>query len=143
MRKRVVDGVGRAKLRQGSNQRTWAAHAEHIVAHHAGVHVYARIIHDYLGDSVVNLITIRAFRLTQVVRTLDKGCMLCRIEWEACSTLNVIRIGHAVCLHGVIRLGTRFNGIRAGTIAGNVLGLVQLKRCTVHGLAQVVNLLHK
>ena len=69
--------------------------------------------------------------------------MLCRIEREACSTLNVIRIGHAVCLHGVIRLGTRFNGIRAGAIAGNILGLVQLKRRAVHGLAQVVNLLHK
>ena len=69
--------------------------------------------------------------------------MLCRIEREACSTLNVIRIGHAVCLHGVIRLGTRFNGIRAGTIADNALGFVQLKRRAVHGLAQVVNLLHK
>ena len=69
--------------------------------------------------------------------------MLCRIEREACSTLNVIRIVHAVCLHGVIRLGTRFNGVRAGTIAGNVLGLVQLKRRAVRGLAQLVDLLHK
>ena len=83
------------------------------------------------------------YRLTQVVRTLDKRLMLCRIEREACSALNVIRIGHAVCLHGVIRRGAGFNGIRVGAIAGNVLGLVQLKRRAVHGLAQVVNLLHK
>ena len=69
--------------------------------------------------------------------------MLFRIEREACGTLNLIRIGRVLRLHGVIRLGTRLNGIRAGTVAGNVLGLVQLKRCAVHGLVQVVNLLHK
>ena len=143
MRKRVVDGVGRAKLRQGSNQRTRATHTTHTVVHIAGIHIHARIIHNHLGNRAVNLIAIRAFRLTQVVRTLDKGCIICRIEWEACSALNVIRIGHAVCLHGVIRRGTGLDGIRAGTIAGNVLGLVQLKRRAVHGLAQVVNLLHK
>ena len=143
MRKRVVDGIGRAKLRQRSNQRTRAAHTEHAVAFLAGIHIHTRIVHDYLGDGVVDLMAIWTYRLTQVVRALDKGRMLCRIEREACSTLNVIRIGHAVCLHGVIRLGTRFNGIRAGTIADNVLGLVQLKRRAVHGLAQVVNLLHK
>ena len=143
VRKRVVNGVGRAKLRQGSNQRTRAAHAAHTVAFLAGIHIHTRIVHDYLGDGVVNLMAIWTYRLTQVVRTLDKGCMLCRIEWEACSTLNVIRIGHAVCLHGVIRRGAGFNGIRAGAIAGNILGLVQLKRRVVHGLAQVVDLLHK
>ena len=143
MRKRVVNGVGRAKLCQGGNQRTRAAHAEHAVAFLAGIHIHARIIHNHLGDSVVNLIAIRAYRLTQVVRTLGKGFVVYRIEWEACSTLNVIRIGHAICLHGVIRRGAGFNGIRAGTIAGNVRGLVQLKRRAVHGLAQVVNLLHK
>ena len=143
VRKRVVDGVGRAKLRQGSNQRTRAAHAAHTVAFLAGIHIHTRIVHDYLGYGVVNLMAIRAYRLTQVVRTLGKGCMLCRIEWEACSTLNVIRIGHAVCLHGVIRRGAGFNGICAGAIAGNVLGLVQLKRRAVHGLVQVVDLLHK
>ena len=69
--------------------------------------------------------------------------MLCRIEREACGTLNLIRIGRVLRLHGVIRLGARFNGIRAGTIADNVLGLVQLKLRVVHGPAQVVNLLHK
>ena len=143
VRKRVVDGIGRAKLRQGSNQRTRAAHAEHTVAFLAGIHIHTRIVHDYLGDGVVNLMAIRACRLTQVVRALDKGRMIIRIEREACSTLNVIRIGHAICLHGVIRLGTGLDGIRAGAIASNVLGLVQLKRRAVHGLAQVVDLLHK
>ena len=145
VRKRVVDGAGRAKLRQGSNQRTRAAHAAHTVvfAFLAGIHVHARIVHDYLGNGVVNLITIRTFRLTQVVRTLDKGFVVCRIKWEACHTLNLIRIDRVLRLHGVIRLGTRFNGIRAGTIAGNVFGLVQLKRRAVHGLVQVVDLLHK
>ena len=143
VRKRVVDGAGRAKLRQGGNQRTRAAHAAHAIVLFAGVHVYARIVHDYLGNGVVNLITIRTFRLTQVVRTLDKGFVVCRIKWEACHTLNLIRIGRVLRLHGVIRLGTRFNGIRTGTIADNVLGLVQLKLRVVHGPAQVVNLLHK
>ena len=145
VRKRIVDGVGRAKLRQGGNQRTRAAHAAHTVvfAFLAGIHVHARIVHDYLGNGVVNLITIRTFRLTQVVRTLDKGFVVYRIEWKACHTLNLIRIGRVLRLHGVIRLGTRFNGIRAGTIADNVLGLVQLKLRVVHGPAQVVNLLHK
>ena len=111
-------------MRQGSNQRTRAAHTEHTVAFLAGIHIHTRIVHDYLGDGVVDLIAIRAYRLTQVVRTLDKGRMLIRIEREACSTLYVIRIGHAVCLHDVIRLGAGFNGIRAGAIAGNILGLV-------------------
>ena len=145
VRKRIVDGVGRAKLRQGGNQRTRAAHAAHTVvfAFLAGIHVHARIVHDYLGNGVVNLITIRTFRLTQVVRTLDKGFVVCRIKWEACHALNLIRIDRVLRLHGVIRLGTRFNGIRAGTIAGNVFGLVQLKRRAVHGLVQVVDLLHK
>ena len=143
MRQCVIDRVGRTKLRQRGNQRTRAAHATHAVIHLAGIHVHTRIVHDHLGDGGIYLIAIRAYRLTQIVRTFDKGLMLCRIEREACGALNVIRIGHTVCLHGVIRLGTRFNGIRAGTIAGNVLGLVQLKRRAVHGLAQVVNLLHK
>ena len=124
MRKRVVDRVGRAKLRQGSNQRTRAAHAAHTVAYHAGIHIHTRIVHDYLGDGVVDLMAIWTYRLAQVVRALDKGRMLCRIEREACSTLYAIRIGHAVCLHDVIRLGAGFNGIRAGAIAGNILGLV-------------------
>ena len=143
VRKRVVDRVRRAKLCQRGNQRTRAAHATHAVVHLTGIHVHARIVHDDLGNGGINLIAIRAQRFAQIVRTLDKGRMLCRIEREACSALNVIRIGHAVCLHGVIRLGTRFNGIRSRTIAGNVLGLVQLKRCAVHGLVQAVNLLHK
>ena len=69
--------------------------------------------------------------------------MVFRIEWEACHTLNLIRIGRVLRLHGVIRLGVGSNGIRFRTIAGNVFGLVQLKRRVVHGLAQVVNLLHK
>ena len=124
VRKRIVDGIGRAKLRQGGNQRTRAAHAEHTVAFLAGIHIHTRIVHDYLGDGVVNLMAIWTYRLTQVVRTLDKGRMICRIEREACGTLYVIRIGHAVCLHGVIRRGAGFNGIRAGAIAGNILGLV-------------------
>ena len=143
VRKRVVDGAGRAKLRQGSNQRTRAAHAEHTVAYLAGIHIHTRIIHNHLGDSIVNRIAIWTFRLTQVVRTLDKGFVVFRIEWEACHTLNLIRIGRVLRLHGVIRLGVGFNGIRFRTIAGNVFGLVQLKRRAVHGLVQVVDLLHK
>ena len=143
VRKRVIDGVGRAKLRQRGNERTRAAHTAHAVVLLAGIHVHARIVHDHLGDGVVNLIAIRAYRLTQVVRTLDKGLMLCRIEREACGALNIIRIGHAVCLHGVIRLGTRFNGIGFRAIADNVLGLVQIKRRAVHRLAQVIDLLYK
>ena len=143
VRKRVVNGVGRAKLCQGGDQRTRAAHAEHAVAFLTGIHIHARTIHNHLGDSVVNLIAIRAYRLTQVVRTLDKGFVVYRIEWEACRTLNLIRIGRVVRLHGVIRLGTGLDGIRAGAIASNVLSLVQLKRRVVHGLTQVVNLLYK
>ena len=143
VRKRVVNGVRRAKLCQGGDQRTRAAHAEHAVAFLTGIHIHARIIHNHLGDSVVNLIAVRAYRLTQVVRTLGKGFVVYRIEWKACRTLNLIRIGRVVRLHGVIRLGTGLDGIRAGAIASNVLGLVQLKRRVVHGLAQVVNLLHK
>ena len=69
--------------------------------------------------------------------------MLCGIEREACRTLNLIRIGHAICLHGVIRRGARLDGIRAGAIAGNGVGLVQIKRCAVDGLAQIIDLLHK
>ena len=69
--------------------------------------------------------------------------MLCGIEREACSALNLIRIGHAICLHGVIRRGVGVNDIFAGAINGNVLGLVQLKRRAVHGLTQVIDLLHK
>ena len=124
VRKRVVNRIGRAKLRQGGNQRTWATHAEHAVAYHAGIHIHTRIVHNHLGDGVVNLIAIRAYRLTQVVHTLDKGFGVFRIEWEARRALNLIRIGRVVRPHGVIWLGTRFNGIRAGTIAGNILGLV-------------------
>ena len=143
MRKGVIDSVGGAELCQGCNQRARAAHAAHTVVRIAGVHVHARIIHDHLGNRVVNLIAIRAYRLSQVVDPLDKGRVICRIDREACGALDLIRVAHAVRLHGVIRRGTGLDGIRAGTIAGNVLGLVQLKRRAVHGLAQVVNLLHK
>ena len=143
VRKRVIDGTGRAKLRQRGNQRAWAAHTAHAVVLLAGIHVHTRIVHDHLGDGGIYLVAIRAHRFAQVVRTLDKGLLLCRIEREACGALNVIRIGHAVCLHGVIRRGAGLDGIRAGAIAGNVLGLVQIKRRAVHRLAQVVDLLHK
>ena len=143
VRKRVIDGVGRAKLRKGGNERARAAHTAHAVALYAGVYVHARIVHDHLGDGGIYLVAIRAHRFTQVVRALDKGRMLCGIEREACCTLNLIRIGHAICLHGVIRRGAGLDGIRAGAIAGNVLGLVQIKRCAVHRLAQVIDLLYK
>ena len=141
--KRVIDGVGRAKLRQRGNQRTRATHAAHAVVLLTGIHVHARIVHDHLGNSGIYLVAIRAQRFAQIVRTFGKRCVIIRIEREACSTLNLIRIGHAVCLHGVIRRGIGLDGIRAGTIAGNVVGFVQFKRCAVHGLAQVIDLLHK
>ena len=141
--KRVVDRVGRAKLRQRGNQRTRATHAAHAVVLLTGIHVHARIVHDHLGNGGIYLVAIRAHRFAQVVRTFGKRCVIIRIEREARSALNLIRIGHAICLHGVIRRGTRVDCIRAGAIAGNVLGLVQLKRRAVHGLAQVIDLLHK
>ena len=69
--------------------------------------------------------------------------MVYGIEREARRVLNLIRVGQAIRLHGVIRRGARPNGIGARAIAGNVVCLVQLKRCAVDGLTQVVDLLHK
>ena len=50
VRKRVIDGVGRAKLRKGGNERTRAAHTAHAVVLLAGIYVHTRIVHDHLGD---------------------------------------------------------------------------------------------
>ena len=50
MRQRVIDRVGRTKLRQRGNERARAAHAAHIVELIAGINVHTGVVHDHLGD---------------------------------------------------------------------------------------------
>ena len=50
VRKRVIDRVGRTKLRQRGNERARAAHAAHAVELIAGINVHTRVVHDHLGD---------------------------------------------------------------------------------------------